>query len=164
VKTLEKTPFSKCKTAPAELPEQAASFDLPISLGMLAGSGQITLERFNQHAVVGELALDGTTRPTRGALSIAMAAAQQPGIKGFVVPAHSRTTKLRGTYDPSWMSVESGSSGASLQTLLTQWHRRRNEAAGGRSLSDGVVHCGLAQIAERVRYLVRLEIRGCKSA
>ena len=41
--------------APAELPKQAASFDLPISLGMLAASGQLACDRFNQYAVVGEL-------------------------------------------------------------------------------------------------------------
>jgi magnesium chelatase family protein len=78
--------------APAELPKQAASFDLPITLGILAGSGQIDLvanERFRQFAVVGELALDGSTRPTRGALSIAMAAARESGITGLLVPTAS---------------------------------------------------------------------------
>src|SRR4029079_8348643 len=55
--------------SPAYLPKQAASFDLPITLGILAGSGQMSPERFEQYAVVGELALDGTTRPTKGALS-----------------------------------------------------------------------------------------------
>ncbi|OHB75619.1 MAG: magnesium chelatase [Planctomycetes bacterium RBG_16_64_10] len=75
--------------APAELPKQAASFDLPITLGMLASSGQLQSDRFDQYAVVGELALDGTTRPTRGALSMAMAAAQQGRLRGLVVPAAS---------------------------------------------------------------------------
>jgi len=75
--------------APAELPKQAASFDLPISLGMLAGSGQIQSDRFDQYAVVGELALDGSTRPTKGALSMAMAAARQAGLRGLVVPSSS---------------------------------------------------------------------------
>jgi magnesium chelatase family protein len=75
--------------APADLPKQAASFDLPITLGMLAGSGQIASELFERYAVVGELALDGTTRSTRGALSMAMAAAQQKGLKGLVVPTAS---------------------------------------------------------------------------
>jgi magnesium chelatase family protein len=75
--------------APAELPKQAASFDLPITLGILAGSGQIASELFDRYAVVGELALDGTTRPTRGALSIAIAAAQQKGLVGLVVPTAS---------------------------------------------------------------------------
>src|SRR5205085_11462052 len=51
--------------APAELPKNAASFDLPISLGMLAGSGQLQSELFEKYAVVGELALDGATRPTK---------------------------------------------------------------------------------------------------
>src|SRR5580658_4544100 len=75
--------------APAELPKQAASFDLPIALGMLAGSGQITSEKFGEYAVVGELALDGATRPTKGALSMAIAAAEKAGLRGIVVPAES---------------------------------------------------------------------------
>jgi magnesium chelatase family protein len=75
--------------APAELPKQAASFDLPITLGILAGSGQIASELFERYAVVGELALDGTTRPTRGALSIAIAASKQQGLVGLVVPSSS---------------------------------------------------------------------------
>jgi magnesium chelatase family protein len=75
--------------APAELPKQAASFDLPITLGMLAGSGQLVSEKFREYAVVGELALDGATRPTRGALSMAIAASQQEGLKGLVVPTAS---------------------------------------------------------------------------
>jgi magnesium chelatase family protein len=72
--------------APAELPKQAASFDLPISLGILAGSGQIQLEKVAEYAVVGELSLEGLTRPARGALSMAMVAAKQKGLKGIVVP------------------------------------------------------------------------------
>jgi len=72
--------------APADLPKQAASFDLPIALGILAGSGQLAPDRFGEYAVVGELALDGTTRPTKGVLSMAIAASQQAGIKGVLVP------------------------------------------------------------------------------
>jgi magnesium chelatase family protein len=65
--------------APAELPKQAASFDLPITLGMLAGSGQLESELFERYAVVGELSLEGMTRPVKGALSMAMSAASQQG-------------------------------------------------------------------------------------
>ncbi len=75
--------------APAELPKNAASFDLPISLGMLAGSGQLQSDLFEKYAVVGELALDGATRATKGALSMAMAAAAQKKLRGIVVPAES---------------------------------------------------------------------------
>jgi magnesium chelatase family protein len=74
--------------APAELPKQAASFDLPITLGILAGSGQIESELFNQYAVVGELALDGSMRTTKGALSMAMAARHE-GLRGIVVPSEN---------------------------------------------------------------------------
>src|SRR5205085_7417573 len=61
--------------APAELPKSAGSFDLPIAVGILAGSGQFKSEVLEQYAIVGELALDGSTRPVKGALSMAMAAA-----------------------------------------------------------------------------------------
>jgi magnesium chelatase family protein len=90
--------------APAELPKQAATFDLPITLGILAGSGQFSSDRLLDYAVVGELSLEGSTRPARGALSIAMAAARQkrevtrggrPSVhrplKGVVMPAASAT-------------------------------------------------------------------------
>jgi magnesium chelatase family protein len=75
--------------APAELPKQAASFDLPITLGILAASGQFSSEIFSRYAVVGELALDGSTRPVRGALSMAIAAKELPGLKGLIVPRAS---------------------------------------------------------------------------
>ena len=75
--------------APAELPKQAATFDLPIAIGMLAGSGQIQSDKFESYAVVGEVLLEGNTRPTRGALSIAISAAKQEGIRGLVVPSDS---------------------------------------------------------------------------
>ena len=77
--------------APAELPKQAATFDLPITLGILAGSGQFSSERFRDYAVVGELSLEGSTRPARGALSMAITAARQRNLRGVVVPTASAT-------------------------------------------------------------------------
>jgi predicted ATPase with chaperone activity len=76
--------------APAELPKQAASFDLPITLGTLASSsGQFVSDLFDAYAVVGELSLEGNTRSTKGALSMAISAAKDPGLRGLVVPASS---------------------------------------------------------------------------
>lgn len=75
--------------APAELPKHAASFDLPITLGILAASGQFEPARFEEFAVVGELSLEGMTRPVKGALSMAISAARQRGLRGIVVPADS---------------------------------------------------------------------------
>ena len=74
--------------APAELPKQAASFDLSIALGLLAASGQLESDWFDRYAVAGELALDGTTRPIRGALSMAMSAAKN-GARGIVVSSNN---------------------------------------------------------------------------
>ncbi|MDG2013300.1 MAG: magnesium chelatase domain-containing protein, partial [Pirellulaceae bacterium] len=73
--------------APADLPKQAASFDLPIALGMLAAAGQLKSSKLDRYAVVGELALDGTTRPIKGALSMAIATAKDERLEGLIVPA-----------------------------------------------------------------------------
>jgi len=75
--------------APGDLPKQAPSFDLPIAIGVLAGSGQLVSDRLESYAVVGELALEGHTRPVKGALSMAIAAAKQEGLRGLVVPFES---------------------------------------------------------------------------
>ena len=71
--------------SPADFPKEAASFDLPISLGFLAASGQLQSEKFGDYAVVGELALDGSVRSIRGALSMALQA-RAAGRKGLIVP------------------------------------------------------------------------------
>ena len=72
--------------APGDLPKQASSFDLPVALGVLVGSGQVCSERLDDYAVVGELALEGMTRPIKGALSMAIQAAKDKQIRGLVVP------------------------------------------------------------------------------
>ena len=74
--------------APADLRKDAAAFDLPIALGLLAGTGQLETDGFGKIGVVGELALDGSTRPIKGALAIAMAAVKQ-GCTRLFVPAEN---------------------------------------------------------------------------
>ncbi|MDR2346186.1 MAG: YifB family Mg chelatase-like AAA ATPase [Planctomycetaceae bacterium] len=71
--------------APADLPKQAASFDLPISLGILASSCQISLNELGNFGIVGELALDGSLRSIKGALSIALSA-KASGVKNLIIP------------------------------------------------------------------------------
>ena len=75
--------------APAELPKQASSFDLPIALGILVGSGQLDRDALEQYAAVGELSLEGQLRGVKGVLSMALAAAKQPGIRGLLVPTEN---------------------------------------------------------------------------
>ncbi|KAA5546855.1 YifB family Mg chelatase-like AAA ATPase [Roseiconus nitratireducens] len=75
--------------APGDLPKQAASFDLPVALGVLAGSGQLAPDRLEHYAIIGELALEGHTRPVKGGLSIAIEAAKDADLRGIVVPAEN---------------------------------------------------------------------------
>jgi magnesium chelatase family protein len=73
--------------APADTPKQGSAFDLPIAVGILAGTGQMdSVERLQRYLLVGELGLDGGLRPVRGALPIALAA-KQLGLAGVVLPA-----------------------------------------------------------------------------
>ena len=73
--------------APADLRKEGAAFDLGIALGMLAASGSIPKEPLAVAAVLGELALDGTVRPVRGALPIAARLAENGGLEALLVPA-----------------------------------------------------------------------------
>lgn len=74
--------------SPADLPKDASSFDLPISIGVLVASGQFDSELLRQFAIVGELALDGSVRPVKGTLSMAIAAREQ-GLRGLLVPVEN---------------------------------------------------------------------------
>jgi magnesium chelatase family protein len=71
--------------APADLPKNAGGFDLPIALGMLVATQQLLADHLVDHATVGELALDGSIRPVKGVLSMAMEAARR-GVKTLLVP------------------------------------------------------------------------------
>src|SRR5439155_6417709 len=70
----------------ADLRKDAGAFDLPIAIGFLISTGQITADKLDTFASVGELALDGTVRPVAGALSMAMEARDRE-IKRLIVPA-----------------------------------------------------------------------------
>ena len=70
---------------PADLPKEGGRFDLPIALGILAASGQIPAERLAEVEVVGELSLNGTVQPVRGAVSCAVAARESS--RGLILPA-----------------------------------------------------------------------------
>jgi len=71
--------------APADIKKEGPAFDLPIGLGILLAGGLIGSEKTEDYLVAGELALDGRVRPIKGALSIAMLAAER-GKKGVLVP------------------------------------------------------------------------------
>lgn len=72
--------------SPADLPKEAAALDLPIALGLLIADAQMEPRSDIRPVFVGELALDGTLRAVRGALSMAIAA-REAGKTHIVVPA-----------------------------------------------------------------------------
>lgn len=73
--------------APADLPKESGRFDLPIALGILAASGQIPLASLAPYEFAGELSLSGELRPVRGALAMALQAANDG--KTFILPEAS---------------------------------------------------------------------------
>lgn len=72
--------------APADLRKEGPSFDLPISVGVLAASEQVSPQLLGDYLFLGEVSLDGSLRPVAGVLAIA-ATAQQLGFSGVVLPA-----------------------------------------------------------------------------
>ncbi len=72
--------------APADLKKEAGGLDLPIALGHLIGSGQFVIERRGNFAIAGELLLTGETRPIKGVLAMALAAAAEKR-DGLIVPS-----------------------------------------------------------------------------
>src|SRR3989338_3461187 len=74
--------------APADLPKEGPSYDLPIALGLLIASGQIPENKvveLNESLVVGELSLDGVLRRTHGILPLVILA-KEKGLKRIIIP------------------------------------------------------------------------------
>lgn len=72
--------------APADIRKEGSAFDLPIAVGILAATGQILRDRFDDYVMLGELSLDGTVRPIPGVLPVAMHAQENNGVEGILVP------------------------------------------------------------------------------
>ncbi|HEY2456809.1 MAG TPA: YifB family Mg chelatase-like AAA ATPase [Candidatus Acidoferrum sp.] len=71
--------------APADLRKEGSAFDLPMALGLVGCQGQFFGKLLDRMMFLGELSLDGTVRPVRGALS-ATIAAREKGMKAVAVP------------------------------------------------------------------------------
>ena len=71
--------------APADTRKEGSAYDLPIAVGVLAADEQITSSRISDFMMMGELSLDGSIHPIKGALPIALQA-KADGFKGFIVP------------------------------------------------------------------------------
>lgn len=71
--------------APADLRKEGSSFDLPLAIAILAANGNISNTLLSRFMLVGELSLDGTLQPIKGALPIAIKARAE-GYQGLIVP------------------------------------------------------------------------------
>ncbi len=71
--------------APADLRKEGSAYDLTFALGILTASGQIQAENISDYLIMGELSLDGSLQPIKGALPIAIKAREE-GFKGFILP------------------------------------------------------------------------------
>ncbi len=71
--------------APADIRKEGSAFDLPIAIGILAARGYVKHDYLNKLLFLGELALDGTIRPVKGALPVAICARKE-GIAGLILP------------------------------------------------------------------------------
>lgn len=71
--------------APADVRKEGSSYDLPIAVGILTADGHIPSESIENYLIMGELSLDGSLRPIKGVLPIAVKA-REMGLKGFILP------------------------------------------------------------------------------
>ncbi|HEY9197050.1 MAG TPA: YifB family Mg chelatase-like AAA ATPase [Mucilaginibacter sp.] len=71
--------------APADIKKEGSSYDLTIATAVLAASGQLEADNLDKYIIMGELSLDGSLQPIKGALPIAIQA-RKDGFKGFILP------------------------------------------------------------------------------
>jgi magnesium chelatase family protein len=71
--------------APADIKKEGSAYDLPMAVGILAAEGNIDKILLEDYLLIGELSLDGSVKPVRGALPIAMAAKKEK-VKGLILP------------------------------------------------------------------------------
>lgn len=72
--------------APADVKKEGAAYDLTIAIGILAAGGNIRADELDQYVMMGELSLDGSLRPIKGVLPIAIEARRQK-LKGIILPS-----------------------------------------------------------------------------
>ena len=74
--------------APADIRKEGAAYDLPLAVGIMASVGELSTEKLNEYVIMGEMGLDGTLQPVKGALSMAIKARSE-GFKGIILPAQN---------------------------------------------------------------------------
>lgn len=71
--------------APADIRKEGAAYDLPLAIVIMASVGDISAELLDDYVIMGEMGLDGSLQPVKGALSMAIKARAE-GFKGIILP------------------------------------------------------------------------------
>lgn len=82
--------------SPADIKKEGSAYDLPLAVGIMAASGELESNKLENYMLMGELSLDGSILPIKGALPIAIAA-REAGFKGLIVP--EKNAKEAGVVD-----------------------------------------------------------------
>ncbi len=120
--------------APADVRKEGSAFDLPMGLGLVGCMGHFFGKMLDQCMFLGELSLDGSVRPVRGALSAALAA-REVGIKSLAVPeANAREAAVVEGVDVFALkslpqAVDLVNSPESFQPIRVDAHQLLSEAA-----------------------------------
>ncbi len=129
--------------APADIRKQGSSYDLPIAVAFLAASRQVRPENLEKVMMIGELSLDGTLRPIRGALPIAIQARRE-GYQALLVPrANAREAAIVDSLDvygigdlKEAIAFAEGTSTASPTFVETRHEFEFNQHRYGADFSD----------------------------
>ena len=111
--------------APADVRKEGSAFDLPIALGFLAATGQLDPDALEAVVAVGELGLDGTLRPVRGALSVARRLGGAGGRRRTVSPGPTLILPQPNVNEASLVSRLALAAPATLADVVSQLQQRK---------------------------------------
>jgi magnesium chelatase family protein len=126
--------------APAALRKHGAAFDLPILVGILAAWGELPAARCGRWLLAGELGLDGSLRPVRGALPMALHARRSGELEGVLLPADNlaEARPVDGTGPAGFRVLGAADLGQALGFLRSgSGLPRARDVAAGTALPDG---------------------------
>ena len=105
--------------APADIKKEGAAYDLPLAIGLLAANEDIQSEQLSRYMIMGELSLDGTIQPIKGALSMAIKA-REDHFEGLFVPKQN-ANEAAVVKDLKVYGVSSITEVIQLLTVKTSW-------------------------------------------
>ena len=76
--------------SPADIKKEGSAYDLPIAIGILASNEDVSADKLGHYMLMGELSLDGTVKPIKGALPMAIVAREMQ-LDGFILPKQNAT-------------------------------------------------------------------------